>query len=71
MPFTHSPSSTRQTPRQYNQVTFKHDINMHKSRKSCLTHDKLVLCCSALTVGEKVIENLQVTFGFVTFLFPK
>ncbi|KAL9404001.1 hypothetical protein Peur_000973 [Populus x canadensis] len=60
--------SKGQTPRQYNQVTFKHDINMHKSRKSCLTHDKLVLCCSALTVGEKEIVSEFESLSGVTVL---
>jgi hypothetical protein len=31
----------------------------------------LLLCCSALTSGEEVKENLLVTFGLVAFQFPK
>ncbi|KAJ6751741.1 hypothetical protein OIU85_002190 [Salix viminalis] len=60
--------SKGQTPRHCNQVTFKHDINMHQSWKSCLTHDKLVLCCSALTVGEKEIVSEFESLSGVTVL---
>ncbi|CAK7350161.1 unnamed protein product [Dovyalis caffra] len=60
--------SKGQAPRQYNQHTFKHDINKHESWKSCVTHEKLVLCCSALTIGEKEIVSEFESLSGVTAL---